>query len=216
MHATLNRLWALRRAIALYALLFAVGWFAGEQLRDVAIPEMRPMTEPLIHRIIMGALAAYIIASAIPFVPGAEIGFGMLLLFGGQASVLVYSGMVCALLLAYGAARIIPLRPLSQFAAWMGLKRTAGFLDELDNLPAEDRADRIGERMTGPVSQKLFSNRFLLLIVLLNTPGNSVLGGGGGLAFMAGLSGLYGFWPYFLCVLIAVAPLPLFFFLFGN
>ena len=56
-------------------------------------------------------------------------------------------------------------------------------------------------------------NRYVVLALLFNMPGNSVLGGGGGIAFIAGLSGRYRFWAYLLSVLIAVAPFPLLFLL---
>jgi hypothetical protein len=45
--------------------------------------------------------------------------------------------------------------------------------------------------------------------VALNLPGNTLLGGGGGIALMAGLSGLYPMPAYLTTVAIAVAPVPL-------
>ena len=39
------------------------------------------------------------------------------------------------------------------------------------------------------------------------------MGGGGGLAFAAGLSGLYPFWSYLALIACAVAPVPVIFFL---
>lgn len=173
------------------------------------------MNEPLIHRIVMSALAIFVVTAAIPFVPGAEIGFGLLLLFGGQASLLVYTGMVGALLLSYSVARLVPLSVLSGFAEWLGLKKIAALCDQLAETPAEERAEFISGQLSGRFSSAVMRNRYLLLIVLLNMPGNSVLGGGGGIAFLAGISGLYSFWAFLVSVLIAVAPLPLFFLLVG-
>jgi hypothetical protein len=43
----------------------------------------------------------------------------------------------------------------------------------------------------------------------LNIPGNIVIGGGGGIAMIAGLTGLYSFPRYLLTIAIAVAPIPL-------
>lgn len=215
MRPFLTRLWAARRAILFYAILLTVGWLAGHLLVGVAIPEMRPMNEPLIHRIVMSALAIFVVTAAIPFVPGAEIGFGLLLLFGGQASLLVYTGMVGALLLSYSVARLVPLSALSSFAEWLGLKKIAALCDQLAQTPADARADFISGQLSGRFSSAVMRNRYLLLIVLLNMPGNSVLGGGGGIAFLAGVSGLYSFWAFLVSVLIAVAPFPLFFLLVG-
>jgi len=53
MRSILDRIWALRRVIGAYVIVLAAGWVTGDFLRDLAIPEMRPMNEPLIHRIVM-------------------------------------------------------------------------------------------------------------------------------------------------------------------
>lgn len=211
MRPVLRRLWAVRRAICLYGLLLLFGLSAGHLLRDFAFPEMRPMNEPLIHRIVMGALLVFVLAAAVPFVPGAEIGFALLLVFGGQAAPVVYVGMVGALLLSYCAARFVPFHVLAALAGWLGLKRMLGLLDEIALTPPPDRARLLENRLHGRFSRGLLHNRYLVLVLLLNLPGNSVLGGGGGLAFLAGISGLYRFVPYLVSVLVAVAPIPLLF-----
>lgn len=56
---------------------------------------------------------------------------------------------------------------------------------------------------------------FVALAVLLNIPGNSFLGGGG-TALAAGMSGLFPFPKFHFTILIAVAPLPLFFLFAGQ
>jgi hypothetical protein len=66
------------------------------------------------------------------------------------------------------------------------------------------------------IGQKLVRSRYALLAVALNTPGNSLLGGGGGLAFIAGASRLFSFWPFLAVVICAVLPVPLFFLLAKN
>lgn len=209
MHAFLGRLKDKRRAVLLYGLLILVGWALGDQLRAVTIPEMRPMNEPAIHRIVMGALVVYIVTAAIPFVPGAEIGFTLLFLFGAKAAPIVYWGMVGALLLSYGIARLVPLTALARAAAWLGLGRAATFLERFDATPPHERADLLSRRIDSRLGRTLLKNRYLALAILINLPGNSVLGGGGGLAFLAGASGLYRAGPYLLTVLLAVAPFPL-------
>ena len=57
----------------------------------------------------------------------------------------------------------------------------------------------------------LVRHRYLTMIVLLNLPGNSLVGGGGGLALAAGMSGFFRFPMFFATLLVAVAPVPLFF-----
>lgn len=214
MRAFLKRLWSFRLALAIYAILLAAGWGAGELLLGMTVPELRPMNEPMIHRMVMGALVLFVVMAAIPFVPGAEIGFALLLMFGGQASGIVYAGMVGALLLSFTVARFVPLSLLSQLTASLRLAGAARFFDLLASMPAEERSRFISDRLDGQFSSTLLKNRYLALAILLNVPGNSLLGGAGGLAFMAGISGLYRFWPYLLSVLIAVAPIPLIFYFF--
>ena len=132
MRAILRGFWVRRRAIALYGMLLLGGWFLGDLLKDLTVPEMRPMNEPMIHRIVMTAFVAFVVLAAIPFVPGAEIGFALLLLFGGRAAPLVYFGMVGALILSFGIARLIPATVLTRLLDWLGLSKAADFAAEID------------------------------------------------------------------------------------
>ena len=43
----------------------------------------------------------------------------------------------------------------------------------------------------------------------MNTPGNAVIGGGGGIMMLAGLSGLFAPLPTALAIMIAVSPVPI-------
>jgi hypothetical protein len=208
----LKGLWAKRRAIAFYGLLLLGGWFLGDVLKNLTVPEMRPMNEPMIHRIVMTAFVAFIVLAAIPFVPGAEIGLALLLLFGGQIAPLVYLGMVGALLLSFVIARLIPAAVLARLLEWLGLTRAAGFVAKLDATAPVDRMQIFSTIVPSNLGRRLIDYRYLLLAVALNTPGNSLLGGGGGLAFIAGASRLYSFWLYLAVVICAVAPVPLFFY----
>ena len=208
MRAFLGGIWAKRRGLLLYAALLSIGWLMGDALHDFAVPEMRPMNEPQIHRMVMLALAVFILAAAIPFVPGAEIGFALLFIFGGQAALLVFLGMTGAMLLSYLVARVVPTASISRFADWLGLTRIAKLLSN-QSTNSEASIRQLAEKSRGRLGTFALRNRYLLLILLLNTPGNSLLGGGGGLAFLAGASGLYRFVPFAISVMLAVAPVPL-------
>jgi len=207
----LRRLWATRRAIAFYGVLLLGGWFLGGYLKDLTVPEMRPMNEPMIHRIVMTAFVAFVVLAAIPFVPGAEIGFALLLLFGGQVAPLVYFGMVGALVLSFGCARLVPAPSIARGLGWLGLTKAAAFITALESAAPHERMDKLSMIFPPALGRRLHRYRHLLLVVALNTPGNSLLGGGGGLAFIAGASRLYGFGPYLAVVACAVAPVPLIF-----
>lgn len=213
MRQILTGLWSHRRAVLFYGGLLALGWLIGLAFQNVTFLEMRPMNEPMIHRIVMISLVAYVFTAAIPFVPGAEIGFGLLLMFGGAAAPIVYFGMVGALCLSFMVARIVPRDPLCRFFGWLGLGRVSRLIAELEQASKEDREDLIRSYFPARLTRRFVNHRYLLLAMAINVPGNSILGGGGGLAFLAGLSGLFGFWAFIATVAIAVAPIPLAFML---
>lgn len=209
MRAILTGLWRRRRAIVFYLVLLAMGWMIGLAFQNVSFLETSLMNEPMIHRIVILALVAYVLTAAIPFVPGAEIGFGLLLMFGSAAAPIVYFGMVGALSLSFIVARIVPRGPLCRALAWIGLGRAAALVDDLDQVATEDREKLILSYFPAGLTRGLVNRRYLLLGLAINLPGNSILGGGGGLAFAAGLSGLYGVWAFIGTIAIAVAPIPL-------
>ncbi|NNE88170.1 MAG: hypothetical protein HKN27_08850 [Silicimonas sp.] len=167
----------------------------------------------MIHRIVMTAFVAFIILAAIPFVPGAEIGFALLLLFGKEVAPLVYLGMVGALVLSYTIARLVPTSVLRGALMWLGLTKASNAVSGLDAASPNERLNMLSRILPSKVGHKLHRYRYMLLAIALNTPGNSLLGGGGGLAFIAGASRFFAFWPFLLAVLCAVAPVPVFFFM---
>lgn len=214
MHATLVKLWTLRRALLFYAVLLALGWFLGLIFRDFTSIETGSMNEPLIKNFVIVALVAYVVMAAIPFVPGAEIGLALLLMFGPEAAPVVYLGMVGALILSFTIARLVPCRPLCRWLRWLGLERASRLLGKLDAAAPADREQIVLSAVPARLTRSFVRNRYLLLALAINLPGNSVLGGGGGLAFSAGVSGLYRYWSFVAVVAIAVAPVPFAFMLF--
>ena len=52
-------------------------------------------------------------------------------------------------------------------------------------------------------------HRHLMLALLVNLPGNAVIGGGGGILMLSGLSGLFTLPRLLLTLALAVAPVPL-------
>lgn len=196
-----------------YFLLFGGGWLLGQWLPDVANVSVSPRSEPHVHRMIMTAMVVFIIASATPFVPGAEIGFGLILLFGGKIAPLVYLGMVFALLLAFMVGRLIPLSWLAASFGFVGLERARNFVLGQQSLSPQTRIESLTENVPSRLAKLMLRNRYFLIIAVLNLPGNSLMGGGGGIALLAGISGLFSVPKMVLTVTFAVAPVPLFFIL---
>ena len=95
------------------------------------------------------------------------------------------------------------------------MKRTASFIERTAKKTQAERLQQLTSVLPERLAGRVAKYRYVLLALLLNTPGNSILGGAGGIAFASGLAGVFGFWGFFLTALAAVAPIPLFFVLMG-
>lgn len=133
----------------------------------------------------------------------------VLMVFGTEVALEVYVSMLAALLFAFFTGRLIPrmfvasiLQNLGVRWRFLQIRGHRGHLGKLANLG-------VG------IVRLLTFNKFLTLGAALNTPGNSVLGGGGGLALLAGASGQFSFAGFGMVAAIAIAPIPLAFALFG-
>ncbi|MCJ8323607.1 MAG: hypothetical protein HRU29_08150 [Rhizobiales bacterium] len=196
-----------------YLVILGGGWLLGQWLPNLIDLNITPSSEPMIHNAIMTMMVVFILASAIPFVPGAEIGFGFIMLFGGKIAVLVYAGMVFALLLAFLVGRLVPLSFVAQITQFIGLKRANKFIMKLATLNSEQRMALLTGKDSSRYSPFLLRHRYLILALTLNLPGNSLIGGGGGIAFIAGVSRMFSYGGYIMAICIAVLPVPAFFYL---
>lgn len=199
---------------ALYLGLLVMSFLLAGLIPGWTVLDVRPTNEPEVHRIIMGLMVLYMVLAAVPFVPGAEIGFGLLAVFGGQAAFLVYAGMVGALTIAFLAGRLLPPDMVSRFFGWLGMNRARALVEECHSMALDQRAAFLAERVPTRVLPYLLRHPYLTLAVLLNLPGNTFLGGGGGIAFAAGASRIYPASGYLLTIALAVLPVPLMFRLF--
>jgi hypothetical protein len=200
---------------AVYIFLLVGGWYIGSLLFELSDIEVRPSNEPIVHKMIMATTGIFTIASALPFVPGAEIGFGLILVFGKKIALLVYLSMVAALTLAYLIGLLVPPRLTSSVFRFFGLNRAHDLVQGLAKLDPSAKLDFLLNNAPRRFVPFLLRHRYLALIILFNLPGNSLIGGGGGIAFSAGLSGLFSFPRYLTAVSIAIAPVPAIFMLTG-
>jgi hypothetical protein len=199
--------------LAVYLTLLIGGSLAGHALLKDASATARPMSGPGVHMMIATTTMIYAAASAIPFIPGAEIGFGLIFMFGGKIAALVYGAMLAALTFSYLAGRLIPPSICAAAFNFAGLHRARDLVQKLATLPPDRKLDFLMERAPTRIVPFLLRHRYLALMALINIPGNSLIGGGGGIAFTAGMSGLFTLPRYFTAIAIAVAPLPVFFML---
>ena len=177
---------------------------------------IRPSTEATLHRIIMVSMAAYVLLMAIPFVPGVEIGLALMMILGPKIVPLVFGCTIVSLTLAFLIGRLVPEASIVQFLRELHLIRLASFLAEFQGLNAEQRLTRLSAKAPKRWVPWLARHRYLTLMVAINLPGNLVVGGGGGLAMMAGMSRLFSTARYLFSILVAVSPVPVLLLLFGD
>lgn len=172
-----------------------------------------PRHDAMLHAMVLAAAGLYILLMAVPFMPGLEIGLALLLLLGGSGALLVYLCTVLALSVSFCCGRFVPQRALSRLLSWLYFDRAAGLVAHLESLPAKERLHGLYEMVPSGFVPFVLRHRYLSVMVVLNLPGNVLLGGGGGIAVLSGMSRLMPFYLFLPTVALAVAPVPLAFYL---
>lgn len=199
---------AITRLAVLIALLALATW-GVHLLRDAMDLQIRPDNEQQVHRAIMLGAIAYIGLLAVPFVPGAEIGLAMLVAFGAAIAPLVYICTVASMMLAYTVGRFVPIASLERLLRLLGMRRAASVVARAAPLSNDERLALLLAGQSKGVLSRAMRHRYIALALAVNTPGNSIVGGGGGIMMMAGLSGIFSPLSTFLTIAIAVSPVPL-------
>lgn len=162
------------------------------------------------------ALVLYAIMLTVPFMPGVEVGIALLLLRGAEIAPYVYIATVCGVMLAYSIGRWIPLKMLRHLCESFGMPKVSAFLTKIENTPAMQRLDAQRTYLPGWLARMTVDYRYVTLGILLNLPGTFAIGGGGGIALVAGFSRLFNSWFVLLTVMIATSPVPLTVWLLGR
>jgi hypothetical protein len=192
-----------------FVCIYLLGRFVAEMVAQQFGFVLHVRVEPMIHTLIMTASAIYIVLMAIPFMPGVEIGFSMILVLGPKIAFLVYVCTVVALIPPYLIGRLIPARYCARAFHALGFERLGRLMDQVAPLSAEERLGFLLETAPSRITPFLLRHRFVALAVVLNIPGNMLIGGGGGIAMLAGITGLFPLPAYLLTIVLAVAPVPL-------
>lgn len=166
--------------------------------------------------VLTALLLAYALLIAIPFMPGIEIGISLLILKGASIAPLVYAATVMGLSLALLAGRFTPYTWLHGLLADLRLRRASTLVEHLAPMSREERLEHLAESAPHWLRPMVRTGRYLLLAVLLNLPGNSVIGGGGGIAFIAGFSRLFRPSIAILVIALAVSWVPLIVWIYGT
>jgi hypothetical protein len=166
--------------------------------------------------LLVGTVAVYIIATALPFVPGAEIGFALIMILGSRIVPVVYLATIAALLLSFAVGRHVPEHRLASLFSRFRFVRSSAMLRQLSGLQEGERVLFLARAAPAGWLPWLVLHRYWALIVLINLPGNSLLGGGGGIAMLCGISRTMSLSKFMFCVMLAVSPVPLAAWFFGN
>lgn len=163
----------------------------------------------IVDRAVLIGVILYIGLMATPFLPGIELGLALMTLLGPKGVVVIYISTLVALTISFGLGRLFPAHLLVSLLRWLNLRRAAALLKSFDAIPSEKRLEYLAEKAPTRTIPALLKRRNLLLALLLNVPGNALIGGGGGIAMMAGISRLYSFPMYFFLISVAILPGPI-------
>lgn len=195
------------RIVALIAIIAAATWLAHE-FREAFDVRITPANETQVHNAIMFGSVAYIGLLAVPFVPGAEIGLAMLAALGARIAPLIYVATVASMMLAFMLGKFLPVETLQNALFQLRLRKAAALIRKAAPLSGEERLAMLLNGQPKRALAKTIRFRYLALALAVNTPGNSLIGGGGGIMMVAGLSGIFSPIWTLITVAIAVAPVP--------
>lgn len=183
----------------------------GHQLSHQGLHELQDVLTSSGYEIGLLALAmsgiAYLLILSLPFVPGVELGLLIMVLFGRDGVIAAYLATIGGLCLAYAAAWSLPKEITSRWMSRLGLSDAAEDPGAAINGMVANA--KVTGKLAGRFGSFLLNHRHLTLAACLNLPGNSVLGGGGGIAFLCGLSGQFHWRRFILTIVLATAPIPI-------
>lgn len=171
--------------------------------------QLWPEHEHLMVTVLWVAIVVYVLWMALPFVPGIELGLALMIMLGTRGIVLVYFCTLMSLSLSFTIGRLIPLNSFARFLGWLHLYKARDLVLQLEPLNSEEKLNFLLRSAPSKIIPFLVKHRYLMIAVALNLPGNVLIGGGGGIGLISGMSRLYPFPKYILLVSLAITPLPL-------
>ena len=171
--------------------------------------QLWPEHEHLMITVLWFAIVVYVLWMALPFVPGIELGLALMVMLGTRGIVLVYLCTLLSLSLSFTIGRLIPLNGFARFLGWLHLYKAQDLVLQLEPLNSEEKLNFLLRTAPSKVIPFLLKHRYLTIAIALNLPGNALIGGGGGIGLITGMSRLYPFPKYILLVSLAITPLPI-------
>jgi hypothetical protein len=160
-------------------------------------------------------LLVYALLIAVPFVPGVEVGLTLMAIEGPWIAPWIYLTTVAGLVLAFACGEGLSYPRLHRILADLGMRRACQLIERLQPLDKAQRLQLLEQRAPAWAKPLVTHYRYVVMALLINLPGSSLIGGGGGLMFLSGFSRLFRTGSMILTILVAVAPVPLAFWAFG-
>lgn len=199
--------------VGLYGALLAGGNMGSGWLVEHFREDFGSVIQSHEAHIMMAGILIFALFMALPFVPGIEISLALLALFGAKIVIAVYAATVLALSLSWWIGKSVPLGLVVRFFDVLGFQRANELVQGLESLDAFQRLERLIQHAPKRFVSILLSHRYVAIICALNVPGNAIIGGGGGIALLAGISGLFRFPLFLAAVALAALPVPMIVFL---
>ena len=164
--------------------------------------------------LVIAILLGYALLIAIPFVPAIELAATIVVMRGPEAVPYIYASTLAGLMLAYMIGRFIPDRSLQKIAGDLRLRKLEALLYNIASKTRDERLDLMRDRLPKRIAWLATDYRYLMIAVLINLPGSSLIGGGGGIMMLAAITRVFGAWAIFLTLALAIAPLPVIIYFF--
>ena len=177
--------------------------------------QLFPRHDSILHAMVLMAALSYVLLMAIPFMPGIEVGLVLMLMLGSKGALLVYLCTLTALSISYAIGRKISPSLVCRLFDWLHFKKGSALVRQLEPLNQQQRLNLLNDKAPSRIAPFLLQHRYLTVAIALNLPGNALIGGGGGIGIVVGMSKIVPFHTYIIILAIAVAPVPLWVFLQG-
>lgn len=188
-------------SIAVFVLFLISGymttpWLSGIQNMLKAFCEQQTTLSMVLTGIV------YTLLLAIPFIPAVELGLLIMILFGKAGCVFAYFCTVAGLSLSYS---------IGWFVCRYNVTKVQSF--DKENLGIQNMMDKLSHTRSGSLLQVFCSPlllrfRYLSIAMLVNIPGNSLIGGGGGISMFCGASSHIRYLKFLITVAIATSLFP--------
>jgi len=174
--------------------------------------QLFPRHDSMLQFMVLGSTLLYILLMTIPFMPGIEIGLALMILLGNKGALLIYLCTVMALSISFIIGSRTPPRLIISLLKWFHLYKASALVAQLEPLDQQQRLKLLYAKAPSKLLPFFLRHRHLAIVAILNLPGNALIGGGGGISVIAGMTKIFPFYVFILLVAVAVAPVPLLFY----